>query len=795
MSNDERRHPKSVAQLIRRINSKTITEQIVNDLVSDAVTTSETAPPTEKSHDLFEDLFDDYNPNATDTSCATADTTADSFADADSSFDSTSRNQAYRLRSVSLFHNSETDSEPSTMADPDPDIVDAMYLDPDEPIPTLDACPYDDLAEHDGPHVTIREQNIEKYKMLYDQYVNFKGTIEASETVPPADRSDAQNDTIQALRIRILNIRKQLNPLAAKIEHIRTVQNTLKPTLPLPQNKEDSDPVFKLDLKEVRDFCGDTQRVQDPEQRLLETWTKLCTYANMLGMGYEKFKTCLFGLLHSEHFDYIRNYPDTTLPKLAVMLASRFVTESRFNDAVQDLDHFERKKEEPLRFAIARLRTSLEKASVIWPSNQRETIKDVELRKTLRQIVSDKARKLIDKHSIEARQQGIPLSLDRMIRLSEEEEKRSGPFQNSKSYPVSLYNTTLAPTAADPISNKLDNLTNMLIDMNVQQAESQDRIQELAADAECHAATRAMTRNAPRQNSRPYSLERAAAAIAPKHAYIAPSSSNVSYPPSTAPATKRPDTPYATSSTDANMSQSRSDSSQRRQSQYKSTDRSSRDRDRSRSDTRDRRQSSRDRTFDRSRSRDPQDRRSRTPTNNRESSIPRSYANNYSQDYSRGRNYNDSGYRNDYASRASDNRSLSRNRDRSPVDPRSLRAKEEWREGGNKRQDRNNYYQDNRWSKYDNNRGNYNNSNYQRYGNRNSNNYSNSSNQNQQYDRNRSNSRGRFQSTPVVNANDESVVNVGVSKNTGICHLCRSTIEHSIKDCYVIRAALQPENK
>jgi hypothetical protein len=526
----------------------------------------------------------------------------------------------------------------------------------------------------------------------------------------------------------------------------------------------------------------------DAEQRLIHTWIRLCIYVNMKGFGYDKFKTCLFGILRGEHFDYIRNYPDTPLPKLATMLANRFITESRFNDAVSDLDHFERKKDETLRMAIARLRTSLEKASVIWPANQRDTIKDVELRKTLRQIVSEKARQQIDKHSLAARQQGIPLSLDRMIRLSEEEEKRSGIPSVHTAHPISLYNATTEKSSApviDPMNEQLQTITNMLIDMNINANESADHIQRLESDAECNAATRSMTRNAPRQSSRPYSLERAAAAVAPKRAYIAPTSTNVSYPPSTPHATPRPATPYAAPKSDVNMSQSRNDSSSNGRSRNQSYDRSSRDR--SHTSMRDRQNARGDRNYERGRSRDYSDSRSRDQTRYRDYSSQRSQQTNAATDYNRGRSTSNTRQQTSYPPRNDRGRSQSRNRDYNNCDySRDSRENMHANFFQNDDRRRNSYYQDSKWSQYDKNRG-YNN-NQQRYNN--SSNYNNSNN----YDRNRSNSRGRFQSTPVVNANDESIVNVGVSKNTGLCHLCRSTIEHSIKDCYVIRAALQQEN-
>jgi hypothetical protein len=176
-------------------------------------------------------------------------------------------------------------------------------------------------------------------------------------------------------------------------------------------------------------------------------------------MGQTSFKTVLISLLSGDHYDLIVAYPHASLPELAKLLAERFITSTKFNDAVTDLDHFKREATEPIRTAMARLRASIDKASLVWPLDEREIIKNVELRKTLRIIISEKARHLIDKQSLEARQQGINLSIDRMIRIAEDEEKRTGKHGSTISTPVSIFHAETASPAVNSITTKIDALT------------------------------------------------------------------------------------------------------------------------------------------------------------------------------------------------------------------------------------------------------------------------------------------------------------------------------------------------
>jgi len=67
----------------------------------------------------------------------------------------------------------------------------------------------------------------------------------------------------------------------------------------------------------------------------------------------------------------------------------------------------------------------------MYPADQQETIKEFQTDSTIKQIISPAAKRLVDKHQSDARLQGIKLSTSQIVRLAEEEEKRSGfPTEN-----------------------------------------------------------------------------------------------------------------------------------------------------------------------------------------------------------------------------------------------------------------------------------------------------------------------------------------------------------------------------
>lgn len=776
-------------------HSVSISRSIVHETINRAVTFSQSQPSNQPLTEP--DLFANTAQGVLDSSSTSYDTaTGDSSFEEDKDPHSAYRSQKAFLGPILNL----------TMAPPPVAVLgnhtDATFKGFDLQIPNIPKCPYvlkDN--EQDGPVPTVKQQHIERLQLLYGQYLTNKGAVESLEApdrANPTARSDDLQRTISELRSSIAHTYSQIAPLQKKIDHIKGVQVSLRPSLEVPVREHSAQDQGSHMIKDARDFIGKLDSIDDPEERLIEMWSKLLVFAQINDIGRIDFKKAVFAILKGDHYRFIRNYPAMPIEKLAPLIASRFISESRFNDAVSDLDNFKREKGEALRFSVERLRTSLEKAAVLWPSNQRDTIKDFEIRKTIRLIVSEKTRRLLDKETIAARQQGLTISLDKMIRIAEDEERSTGIHNEPEiRAPISLYQTSVE---LDPISQKLDTLTDLMIKMSVQTLEARDSVASLATEedeAECNAALRSPARfGTARQSTRPYGLNRAPSTVAKPAttaSYISPSASPVRAP---AP---RPATPFAAPSSDVHMRSGNSSASTR----FQSVDRSARptyeetrarDRDRSRSAVRDRQRDSRDNTYDRSRS------RSTSQPDKNYQGRSSSTESQYNRDTSRYPRYDNN--------RRSDNRPLSPNarniRNSSPSYGLNYRDIKPHRQSGDRQSretSRERDYQHRR--QYQNrNEGrssNYRNASPQGYQNnhRYSQDYDNS--RYDRYDRNRSASRNRYQQyqhnppNPVVNANDTAVVNVGLKQN-GICQLCRSTFEHSVKDCYVVRAALQQEN-
>ena len=718
------------------------------------------------------------------------------------------------LKTKNMFGDENFNEEPLQLLILDTEIPD---LDPDD-------APYLSDIEQDGPHVTIKSQNIEKLNKLCDMYLSFKGTIEANEatSAPPKSRSPTQTNTITSLRKRLYQVYMQIQPLVTKIAHIKNVQQTLRPTLPLPARIYDDDDDYEINYKELTDFCGQSVKIKEQEHRLIETWTKLLQYATLKKMGHDTFKAAIMCLLHSEHFDYIRNFPDAKLPKIASLLAARFITESKFNDAVTDLDNFTRAPNESLRIALARLRTSLEKASIIWPANERETIKEIELRKTIRQIISPTAKSKIDKYSIEARQQGITLSIDHMIRIAEDDEKITGPHDTSRPHPISLYNITTETSKAqdskiDNLSEKVDKLADVsdkMIDIFNQMILHPVETDE---QAQCYPAIRS-ARFENKAQARPYATP---TGLSPRPATPFPSSADIdmanllrkasSFTPAQAP---QPTPPRDRARSDSRSSQrnsrddrfSRNRSLDRRPESTSSYDRSrptarapehnnsiptqqsatpvsnysnidsrSRDalpsqysysngqRDRSSSYSRNQNSYSKDRYV-------PRDRSHSQSQRNRQSSRDYQY-NRDQQDYRRDQHdyrRDQQDYKRDqqdYRSRVRDQQYRQRDysRGRNPQNNQPWINKDDWRESGRPHWDPSHpeYPRSASRNRY--------NSTQQRY----------PHNSNMHH-------------MPIVNAQNDATVNVRMPIE--VCQFCASPAKHTPKECYVIKAAYESEN-
>jgi hypothetical protein len=115
------------------------------------------------------------------------------------------------------------------------------------------------------------------------------------------------------------------------------------------------DPAYRLNVRELANYCKSNQDSTNSEHRLIETWTKLVRYSNIEKLSHETFLHALSALLHDEQWKFFTSYPSKTLPEMAVLLANRFITNSTFTDALAQLQTFTRQPSETLRKTMARL--------------------------------------------------------------------------------------------------------------------------------------------------------------------------------------------------------------------------------------------------------------------------------------------------------------------------------------------------------------------------------------------------------------------------------------------------------
>ena len=375
------------------------------------------------------------------------------------------------------------------------------YLIPDSVIPDLPPNPHPTISTSDlSPNITVKQHNQHKLTKLYDDYALIKSSVISAETATPAaNRNDLVRSNIQSMRQRLKTLHDQRQPLIDAISNILDVQNTLRPALKVPKNH----PIqpHPLDLKDVKEFVGQSLRITNEEKRLHEVWKKLVQYAELKELNHANFKLALTACLTGDQYAYIEAFPTATVKKLAELLAARFITENVLADAIHDLDTFQRLPNEPIRQAVARLQSCLEKAIIMYPSDQQDTIKSFQTDATIKQIISPSAKRLVDKHQSDARLQGIKLNTSQIVRLAEEEEKRSGLPQNHLNKPINLYNTTVN----DPIHHKfetidsrLDQITDMMTQIvtNLSDTSSYEPIQDDDyTQPECYAATKTVRFN------------------------------------------------------------------------------------------------------------------------------------------------------------------------------------------------------------------------------------------------------------------------------------------------------------
>ena len=84
-------------------------------------------------------------------------------------------------------------------------------------------------------------------------------------------------------------------------------------------------------------------------------------------LSHSDFKLALMSCTTGKVYEYISEYRDLPLAELAVKFADCFVMEQPKSNETQALNSFSRKHNEPLRQAVARLQSLVDKALMACP--------------------------------------------------------------------------------------------------------------------------------------------------------------------------------------------------------------------------------------------------------------------------------------------------------------------------------------------------------------------------------------------------------------------------------------------
>ena len=323
---------------------------------------------------------------------------------------------------------------------PLPHVPEADFLVPDSAIPPLPEFGFLDHTAESQPsaHITLKHHLVSQLRTQFECYNTLSLQTRQLETKPVADRENVDNQLITDSRKRLSSLYTSIRELLPQLEHIIAVQDKDQPTLPCydePQNPN------ALRIQELKEFLGNSSSHHDPSSRpLRETWNKLKIYAELHRLSHADFKLALLSCTTADVFDYIKEYKNLSLPELSRKLANRFVSEQPISDATSALNTFTRKTNEPLRQAVARLQSLVDKALMAFAPDKRDVLREHYTTQHLRAMITPKARRFIDTKATESRLQGLTLQLDDMVRLASQEESRTGMPQSDLSNPVSLYN-------------------------------------------------------------------------------------------------------------------------------------------------------------------------------------------------------------------------------------------------------------------------------------------------------------------------------------------------------------------
>ena len=330
-----------------------------------------------------------------------------------------------------------------------PELTEAQFLVVDSDIPELPAFPFLEHSAEKQPsaHITLKQHLVTQLQMQYESYNAITLQVKQIQRTPQADRDATENEILTTARRRLFKLYKGIRDSMPQLEHIVEVQSRDQPTLSLYEQDVAAN-LQPLRISEVKEFMQNTST--GPQRPLREIWNKLKIYAEMNHISHDDFKLALMSCTTAEVFEYISEYRDLPLAELAVKLADRFVTEQPISDANQALNTFSRKHNEPLRQAVARLQSLVDKALMAFPIAKREVLREHHTTHHLRAMITPKTRRLLDTKASEYRLQGLPLSLDDMIKIAVQEESRSGMPTADMSNPVSLYNIETSNLSAPP---------------------------------------------------------------------------------------------------------------------------------------------------------------------------------------------------------------------------------------------------------------------------------------------------------------------------------------------------------
>ena len=337
----------------------------------------------------------------------------------------------------------------------------------DNEIPEFN-IPIPEASTSIGPNITIKDLTRNNLWLLKNQYNSLRQEILANELEHKDKTRPTQvQDRINGQR-RILNgMYRDALQHAEKLRGIQTIQDSLKPTLKLPldfRHNKDNAPV--INCEEAAKFVGQTMKIEDPQTRLVQTWNKLHTFCKLKKHGHDAFKLFLSSVLSDEHHDYYTEIEDLPLDQITEEMAKRFVTETKFHDALHELQSFKRKRNEGIRITMARLRNLLTKVSVLYPANEKSARQDLLLETTLRTVISKDTLAVLDKARYNARIEGISLSLDQMVTIVDEEERQHGIPEEDRSVQIAINNG----------KNR----------ENKSQAEEMDSLKQMVRGSSCH---------------------------------------------------------------------------------------------------------------------------------------------------------------------------------------------------------------------------------------------------------------------------------------------------------------------